>query len=72
MVFDKPGAVTYQRMNGDPVDSTAEIGADTITISAQGGAAPAELTMSRPTEQQLHLAGTLQRRPVAMTSTRST
>jgi hypothetical protein len=67
VVFDKPGALTYQRMNGDLVDTTAEIGTDTITVSAPGGGAVADLTVSRPTAQQLHLAGTVQGRPVQMT-----
>jgi hypothetical protein len=67
VVFDKPGALTYQRMNGDLVDATTEIGADTITVSAPGGGVLADLTVSRPTAQQLHLAGTVQGRPVQMT-----
>ncbi|GAS92317.1 DoxX family protein [Mycolicibacterium brisbanense] len=67
VVFDKPGAVTYQRMNGDLVDATADISADTIRASEPGGHVLAELTVSRPTEQQLHLTGTLQGRRVAMT-----
>jgi hypothetical protein len=67
LVFDKPGALTYQRMNGDLVDAPVEIGADGVTVSAPDGAALADLTVARPTAQQLQLTGTLQGRPVEMT-----
>jgi hypothetical protein len=67
LVFDKPGALTYQRMNGELVDAPGEIGAHTITVSAPDGGALADLTVARPTAQQLHLTGTLQGRPVKMT-----
>jgi hypothetical protein len=65
VVFEKPGAVTYQRMNGDLVDASATVSADTITMSEPGGGvALADLRVSRPSTHQLQLTGTVQGRPV--------
>ncbi|WP_238396343.1 DoxX family protein [Mycolicibacterium sp. CBMA 234] len=64
VVFEKPGAVTYQRMNGELVDAPAKVSADTITMSEPGGATLAELRVSRPSAHQLQLAGTVQGRPI--------
>ncbi|WP_370066760.1 DoxX family protein [Mycobacterium sp. MAA66] len=64
LVFEKPGAVTYQRMNGDLVNAPAGVSADTITMSEPGGATLAELSVSRPSAGQLQLTGTMQGRPV--------
>jgi len=64
VVFEKDGALTYQRMNGELVDAPATVKSDTITVSEPGGTALAELKVSRPSAQQLQLTGTLHGRPV--------
>ncbi|WP_234789632.1 DoxX family protein [Mycolicibacterium mucogenicum] len=67
LVFETDGALTYQRMNGELVDAPATIKSDTITATGPGGAALAELKVSRPAARQLQLTGTLQGRPVQIT-----
>ena len=67
VVFEKPGALTYQRMNGELVDALATINSDTIKATEPGGAALADLKVSRPSARQLQLAGTVQGRPVQIT-----
>ncbi|WP_243747630.1 DoxX family protein [Mycolicibacterium sp. CBMA 226] len=64
VVFEKDGALTYQRMNGELVDVPATVKSDTIAVTEPGGGALAELKVSRPSAQQLQLTGTLQGRPV--------
>ena len=67
VVFETDGALTYQRMNGELVDAPATTTSDTITATGPGGAALAELKVSRPAARQLQLTGTLQGRPVQIT-----
>ncbi|TLH69160.1 DoxX family protein [Mycolicibacterium aubagnense] len=64
VVFETPGALTYQRMNGELVDTPATISSDTIKATEPGGATLADLRVSHPSAQQLQLTGTLQGRPV--------
>ncbi len=64
VVFEKQGALTYQRMNGELVDAPATIGADSIRATEPGGATLAELRVSHPSAHELRLTGTLQGRPV--------
>ncbi len=64
LVFEKDGALTYQRMNGELVDAAATISSDTIKATEPGGAPLAELRVSRPSAHQLRLTGTLHGRPV--------
>jgi hypothetical protein len=64
LVVEKPGAVTYQRMNGELVDAPATVSADTITMSEPSGTTLADLRVSRPSTHQLQLTGTVQGCPV--------
>ncbi|WP_412093903.1 DoxX family protein [Mycolicibacterium goodii] len=76
LVFDDPGAATYQRMNGDLVpvragslpDGTLELTTLTNTPGAQDGRRPpfATLSAERPTPDRLLLRGKLRDRPVAI------
>ena len=67
LVFEKDGALTYQRMNGELVNTAATISSDTIKATEPGGATLADLKVSRPWAQQLQLTGTLHGRPVQIT-----
>ncbi len=67
LVFEKDGALTYQRMNGELVNTAATISSDTIKATEPGGATLADLKVSRPSAQQLQLTGTLHGRPVQIT-----
>lgn len=64
LVFDEPGVVSYQRMNGELVPAQAEITDGTLALSAPDGSALADFTVSRPDPQRLELAGHLDGRAV--------
>lgn len=68
IVFDSTGVMTYQRMNGELVDAPAEIGADSLAVSAPDGSALADFTVSRPSPQQLRLEGRLAGRAVQISA----
>ncbi|MDV3129406.1 DoxX family protein [Mycobacterium sp. 21AC1] len=70
LIFDAPGAMTYQRMNGELVDAPGEIDADSIVVSAPDGSALADFTVSRPSPQELHLEGRLAGRAVQISADR--
>lgn len=67
LVFEKPGALTYQRMNGELVDATATVTSDTITATEPGDTPLADLKVTRPSARQLQLTGTLRGRPAQIT-----
>lgn len=67
VVFEKQGALTYQRMNGELVDVPATMTSDTLAVTEPGGTPLAELKVSRPAPEQLQLTGTLHGRPVQIT-----
>lgn len=64
LVFDEPGVVSYQRMNGELVPAQAEMTDGRIALSAPDGSALADFTVSRPDPQRLELAGQLDGRAV--------
>jgi hypothetical protein len=73
VIFDAPGAVTYQRMNGKLVDTVAATNAHTLTLTAVPGAAAsgpaapvATFTVDRPADDRLRLDGHLEGRPVTI------
>lgn len=66
VVFDLPGVVTYQRMDGELVDAPVEVDGDDVTVSGPDGSALATLTASRPTPEQLQLTGELSGRDVTI------
>ncbi len=67
LVFDTPGAVTYQRMDGELVDVVAAAGTNTLTLTSGTDAAPmATFTVDRPAPDRLRLDGRLDGRPVTM------
>jgi hypothetical protein len=61
-VFDQPGVVTYQLMNGDLVDAAADTTAGTLTLPTDGGS----FTVDR-TGDRLRLTGRWRGRPVTIT-----
>ncbi|WP_158166992.1 DoxX family protein [Mycolicibacterium smegmatis] len=66
VVFDEPGVLTYQRMDGALVPASAEFDDDTITVSDGQGVAVAEFRVSRPDPQHLELDGRVAGRPAHM------
>ncbi|MGV0745365.1 DoxX family protein [Mycolicibacterium sp. XJ870] len=64
VVFDEPGVLTYQRMNGELVPATARTEDGTIALSAPDGAALADFTVSRHAPEHIELTGNLDGRPV--------
>jgi hypothetical protein len=64
VVFDEPGVLTYQRMDGAMVPAPAEFGEDTIVVTGADGAAFADFRVSRPDPGHLELDGHLAGRPV--------
>ncbi|MEU7143345.1 DoxX family protein [Nocardia sp. NPDC046473] len=76
LVFDDPGAATYQRMNGELVPARADFHPDgqlelvttTDSIVEKAGRRPpfATLSTERPTPDRLVLRGTLQGHPVVI------
>jgi hypothetical protein len=62
LVFDQPGVVTYQLMNGDLVDAAADTTAGTLTLPSDGGS----FTVDR-TGDRLRLTGRWRGRPVTIT-----
>jgi uncharacterized membrane protein YphA (DoxX/SURF4 family) len=70
LVFDTPGTVTYQRMDGELVDAIAAAGPNTLTLTQQSGtdvAAPmATFTVDQTTPDRLRLDGRLDGRPVTI------
>jgi hypothetical protein len=63
LVFDTPGAVTYQRMDGELVDAGAVAGPGTLTLTQQSGtddiAPMATFTVDQPAPDRLLLDGRL-------------
>jgi hypothetical protein len=68
LIFDTPGAVTYQRMNGELVDAVAAAATDSLTLtSGTDEQAPmATFSVDQPAPDRLRLAGRLDGRPVTM------
>ncbi|AKS32419.1 DoxX family protein [Mycolicibacterium goodii] len=64
VVFDEPGLLTYQRMDGALVPAPAEFGDDTITVSDADGTTLADFRVSRKDPQHMELDGELAGRPV--------
>ena len=62
MVFDQPGVVTYQLMNGDLVDTAADSTASTLTLPVDGGS----FTVDR-TGDRLRLTGRWRNEQVTVT-----
>jgi uncharacterized membrane protein YphA (DoxX/SURF4 family) len=62
LVFDQPGAVTYQLMNGDLVDAPSDTTAGTLTLPVDGGS----FTVDRAGDR-LRLTGRWRDEPVTMT-----
>ncbi|UUO02615.1 DoxX family protein [Mycolicibacterium novocastrense] len=63
VVFDEPGLVTYQRMDGELVSAPAVFDDTAGTLNVPG---TATFTVARPTPDHLRLDGHLEGRPVAM------
>lgn len=64
VVFDEPGALTYQRMDGRLVLAPAEFGERTIAVSGDDGTTFADFRVSQPDPQHLELDGRMAGRPV--------
>lgn len=64
VVFDEPGLLTYQRMDGRLVPAPAEFGDDTIVVSDADGSTVADFRVSRPDPRHLELDGRMAGRPV--------
>lgn len=64
-VFDVPGVVTYQRMDGELVDAPATVEGDTLILTTQDGSATT-LEFDRPSPDRLRLTGHIDGQPVTM------
>ncbi|OBK81650.1 DoxX family protein [Mycolicibacter heraklionensis] len=64
VVFDEPGLLTYQRMNGELIAEPAELDGDTGAIALPMSETP--LSYERPAPDRLRLAGELDGRQVSM------
>jgi hypothetical protein len=62
LVFDNPGAVTDQKMNGELVDAPAMVDAHTVALPGLR----ATFTFDRPEPDRLRLDGRLNGRPATM------
>ena len=60
LVFDYPGVVTVQRMDGELVDEAATQAGDTLTLGS------ATLTLDRPASDRLRLDGRMDGKPVTI------
>jgi hypothetical protein len=73
VVFDVPGVVTYQRMNGELVDALGTVDGPTLTLTGQDQPSPAPfatLDAERPSPDLLRLDGQIDGRPVTMSLSR--
>jgi hypothetical protein len=69
IIFDAPGVVTYQRMNGELVDVSATVHGQTLELTAPDQEAPtpfATLDTSQPSPDRLLLDGQIGGAPVTM------
>ena len=65
LVFEQPGAVTYQKMDGELVNLAAVADGTSLTLEpASGGDPVGVLTVDRPAPDRMTLTGRLEGRPV--------